>query len=109
MFKIIENKLATEGIAQFDYAVLNEGYHQQQTEDHTSDDSSWIVADVRDLYDDYSNSLDEYEKKIDIVWELLQKHHKVVICCVARISRSNAIALGVLVKYFDMVSMRHWT
>ncbi|MDQ3869929.1 MAG: hypothetical protein M3250_10305, partial [Thermoproteota archaeon] len=62
----IENKLATEGIAQFDYAVLNEGSHQQQTEDHTSDDSSWIVADVRDLYDDDSNSLQEYEKKIEL-------------------------------------------
>jgi protein-tyrosine phosphatase len=98
LFKIIENKLATEGIGQFDYVVLNEGHHQ--TGDHTHD--SWIVADVRDLYDDDSNSLDEYEKKIDIVWELLQKHHKVVICCVAGISRSNAIALGVLVKYFDM-------
>jgi protein-tyrosine phosphatase len=98
LFKIIENKLATEGIGQYNYVVLNEGHHQ--TGNHTSD--SWIVADVRDLYDDDSNSLEEYEKKIDLVWELMQQHDRVVICCVAGISRSNAIALGVLVKYFDM-------
>ena len=66
MFKIIENKLATEGIGQFGYAVLNEGNHQKPTGDHTSDDSTWIVADVRDLYDDDSNSLQEYEKKIEL-------------------------------------------
>ena len=98
MFKIIENKLATEGIGQFDYIVLNEDHHQAG--DHARD--SWIVADVRDLYDDDSNSLEEYEKKIDLVWELMQQHNRVVICCVAGISRSNAIALGVLVKYFHM-------
>ena len=65
---------------------MNEDHHQAG--DHARD--SWIVADVRDLYE------------IDPVWELMQQHNRVVICCVAGISRSNAIALGVLVKYFHM-------
>jgi protein-tyrosine phosphatase len=42
------------------------------------------------------------KKKIDLTLELIQKHGKAVICCVAGISSSNAIALGVLVKYFNM-------
>jgi protein-tyrosine phosphatase len=98
LFKIIENKLATEGIGTFSYYVLDEGSHQTVI----VTDDSWLVVDVRDLYDDNSNSLEDYEKKIDLTWELIQKHGKAVICCVAGISRSNAIALGVLVKYFNM-------
>jgi protein-tyrosine phosphatase len=79
MFKIIENKLATEGIRKFSY--------------HELKDDRWPVADVRDLYDYGSNSIEDYDKKIDLAWELIQKHGRVVICCVAGISRSNAIAL----------------
>jgi protein-tyrosine phosphatase len=61
-----------------------------------------------DLYDDYSNPLEDYEEKIDHTWELIQKHGKAVMCCVAGISRSNAIALGVLVKYFKMDFDEAW-
>jgi protein-tyrosine phosphatase len=46
--------------------------------------------------------LEDYEEKIDLMWELIQKHGKAVMCCEAGISRSNAIALGVLLKYFKM-------
>ena len=60
------------------------------------------------MYDDDSNPLEVYEKKIDLTWELIQKHGKAVICCVAGISRSNAIALGVLVKYFKMDFDEAW-
>jgi predicted protein tyrosine phosphatase len=67
------------------------------------------VADVRDLYDDDSNSLEDYEKKIDLAWELMRRYGRVVICCVAGISCSNAIALGVLVKHFDMDFYDAWT
>ena len=89
MFKIIKNKLATQGIGAFSYSVLNEGSHQTGI----VTDDSWLVVDVRDLYDDGSNPIEDYEKKIDLTWELIQKHGKAVICCVAGISRSNAIAL----------------
>ena len=38
----------------------------------------------------------------------MQKHGRVVICCVAGVSHSNAIALGVLVKYFGMDFYDAW-
>lgn len=99
MFQIIEDKLAIEGIQQYQYNFLSEGSHQSNT---FNSESSWQVIDVRDLYDDDSNSLEDYDKKINLVWNAIQDYGKAVICCVAGISRSNAIALGVLVKYFHM-------
>jgi hypothetical protein len=99
LYKILENKLATNGIGQFTYDYLSEGNHQ--TNESTVD--SWPVLDARDdLCDNDSNSLEVYEKKIDLAWDLIQKYGRVVICRAAGISRSNAIALGVLVKYFHM-------
>jgi hypothetical protein len=47
--------------------VLNEGNHQNGI--LTND--GWSVVDVRDLYDDDSNSLEDYDKKIDLSWELM--------------------------------------
>ncbi len=34
--------------------------------------------------------------------ELIKRYDKVVICCPAGVSRSNSIAVGVLVKYFGI-------
>jgi protein-tyrosine phosphatase len=104
LFKIIENKLATQGINEF-------SYHELKDVDYDTGgvtNITWPVADVRDLYDDDCNSLEDYEKKIDLAWELMQKHGRVVICCVAGISRSNAIAVGVLVKYGGMDFYDAW-
>jgi protein-tyrosine phosphatase len=98
LFKIIENKLATQGIHEFSCQELKDVDYD--TGGITN--ITWPVADVRDLYDDDSNSMEDYEKKIDFAWELMQKHGRVVICCVAGISRSNAIAVGVLVKHGGM-------
>jgi protein-tyrosine phosphatase len=104
MFKIVENKLATEGIHEFTIYELNDVDHETEGIANIV----WPVSDVRDLDDDDSNSLEDYEKKIDLAWELIEKQGRVVICCVAGISRSNAIALGVLVKYFDMDFYDAW-
>ena len=104
MFKIVGNKLATEGIHEFTIYELKDVDHKTEGIANIV----WPVADVRDLYDDDSNSLEDYEKKIDLAWELIEKQGRVVICCVAGISRSNAIALGVLVKYFDMDFYDAW-
>jgi protein-tyrosine phosphatase len=114
LYQIIEGNLATEGIQQFSYQFYSEGNYQPNQ--FTS--SSWAVVDVRDLYDGNSfennsnnnnnNTLEDYERKIDLAWEMMQKYGKVVICCVAGISRSNAIAIGVLVKYFKMPFGKAW-
>lgn len=108
MYQIIEGKLATEGIQQFSYQFYSEGNYQSNQ--FTS--NSWAVVDVRDLYDGNSlgnnNTLQDYERKIDLAWEMMQKYGRVVICCVAGISRSNAIAIGVLVKYFKIPFDEAW-
>jgi hypothetical protein len=98
LFKIIDDRLATQGIREFSYKVLSE--KDPQTDELNS--SSWPVADVRTLLDDGSSTLEDYERKIDFAWELVQKHGRVVVCYSAGVSRSNAITLGVLVKYFKM-------
>ncbi len=118
MYQIIEGKLATEGIQQFSYQFYSEGNYQSNQ--FTS--NSWAVVDVRDLYDrryysignnnknnnNNNNTLQDYERKMDLAWEMMQKYGRVVICCVAGISRSNAIAIGVLVKYFKMPFDEAW-
>ena len=106
LFKILDDRLATAGIREFSYQILNE--FMPQTNNYENAVHSWHVLDVRDLYDDDNNALEDYEGKIDSAWDLIQKHGKVVICCVAGISRSNSIALGVLVKYFNMDFYEAW-
>lgn len=64
-------------------------------------EKEYSVVDVRDLIDKKGNSTQIILQKIDSVIELLKQNHKVVICCDYGISRSNAIAIGALVKYFN--------
>jgi protein-tyrosine phosphatase len=106
MFEIVDNKLATEGIGQFPTPkALSKGKYQS----NILTPESWPVLDVRDyLYDNGFNPIEVYDKLIDLAWDLIQKHGRVVICCVAGISRSNAIALGALVRYFHMDFYDAW-
>jgi protein-tyrosine phosphatase len=108
MNQIIEGKLATQGIQQFpSFSYLTEGNNRPQTNQQNED--SWPVVDVRDLYDALditthknNNTLQDYEKKIDQAYDMIQRYGRVVICCVAGTSRSPAIAIGVLLKYYNM-------
>ena len=51
---------------------------------------------------DGENPLFEYEINIMSVEASLELGQKVVICCRAGVSRSNAVALGVLVHHFKI-------
>ena len=94
---ILENILATDGI-EYNYKyLLDDNYQPDQ---NTAD--IWKVVDVRRLRDDYTNTLEDYQKYIDLSIEAIEEHGKVAICCSYGVSRSNAIALGVLVKYYNM-------
>lgn len=64
-------------------------------------DKEYSVVDVRDLVDKEGNSDQAILEKIKAAVDLLKQNHKVVICCDYGISRSNAIAIGVIVKCFD--------
>ncbi len=58
------------------------------------------IIDVRDMVDKKGNSKELIIRKINTAIEIIKKKHKVVICCDYGLSRSNAIAVGVLIKYY---------
>ena len=58
-----------------------------------------VVLDVRDLVDKFGNSPAATKEKIEQGLTLLRQGDKVVVCCDYGISRSNAIAAGILSRY----------
>ena len=65
-------------------------------------DKYWVPIDVRGLADDGSNPLIAYAWHTFMVYQNLYDKENVVICCTAGESRSNAIAVAVLMTYFGM-------
>ena len=59
----------------------------------------WKIVDCRDLRDDIRNPLNEYSNKINQVREFRTDDYRVMVCCGAGQSRSNAIILGYLVDF----------
>lgn len=96
MYLILDN-LATHGIGEprivKDYVNCEIGFIKD-----------FRIIDVRTLIDEHGNNnpLSEYLLNIVRVTSYLEISEKVVICSCAGVSRSNAIALGVLVRYFKM-------
>lgn len=70
-------------------------------EDVNVNNKEYSVVDVRDLVDREGNPAQAILEKINAVIDLLKQNHKVVICCDYGISRSNAIAIGAIVKCFN--------
>ena len=101
MYKINE-RLATHGIPQ---QYLEMSYNDAEI-GHID---GFRIIDVRMLKDE-SNPVKEYLLNIirATSWLESDENEKVVICCSAGMSRSNAIALGVLVKYFKMNFYDAW-
>jgi rhodanese-related sulfurtransferase len=64
--------------------------------------NSYKVLDVRSLLDESGNKDEDYYRLIDRGIYLLDNYDRVVVCCAAGISRSNAIAVGILMKYWKM-------
>lgn len=67
-------------------------YHYNCVRDKTDA----VVIDVRELTDKEGNTADLTNEKIQATLKALQEGKRVVICCDKGISRSNAIAIGVL-------------
>jgi protein-tyrosine phosphatase len=93
MYKIKDN-LATHGLGE---PGILKGY----SECKQGLIDKFRIVDVRTLIDG-PNSLVDYELNITRAISYLEIDEKVVICCRLGISRSNAIALGVLVHYFKI-------
>lgn len=67
-----------------------------------------VVLDVRDLVDKAGNSAKTMREKIERGAACLQEGHRLVICCDYGISRSNAIAAGIL-SLFRGISLNEAT
>ena len=61
--------------------------------------AGYFVMDVRDLVDKGGNTPAAVKSKIDRGLERLRQGQKVVICCDYGMSRSNAVASGILAAY----------
>jgi protein-tyrosine phosphatase len=93
MYKILDN-LATHGIGE---PGILKGY----SECKQGSVDNFRIIDVRTLVDGPNPSFD-YELNIMRAISYLEIDEKVVIYCRLGMSRSNAIALGVLVHYFKI-------
>lgn len=99
---IVDKKLATSGLggkkikSRLPFKIKGRVY---------VNDIVWHTLDVRDLSDGGTEGCNEdlaYEKKIDKAISYLKKKKSILLCCAAGKSRSNAIALGILIKYYGM-------
>ena len=97
MYKIVDN-VATHGIGE---PGILKGY----SECKQGSIDNFRIVDVRTLVDG-PNALFDYELNIMRVVSYLEVGEKVAICCRLGISRSNAIALGVLTYYFK-INLNH--
>lgn len=93
MYEIIPNRLATHGLGETVYPA-------KKKEDGFLENTEWRIADVRTLKDE-PQPLANYEHEIRYVREIMRYFPKVVICCGAGQSRSNAIAVAMLMEIFE--------
>lgn len=93
MYEIIPNRLATHGVGDVAYPALKK-------EDGFLENTDWRMADVRTLKDE-PQPVANYEHEIRYTRELMRYFPKVVICCGAGQSRSNAIAIAILMDIFE--------
>ena len=63
------------------------------------DEAEISIIDVRDLVDKAGNPTDAVLNKINLGCESLRSGLKTVVCCDYGISRSNAVAVGILAMY----------
>jgi len=59
----------------------------------------WIVVDVRDLKDGKDNSVEAIKIKIAMIGNLMCSGQKVVVRCLAGMSRSNTIACASMMLF----------
>jgi len=65
-------------------------------------DENTYVIDVRDLVDKSGNDITNINNKINESISYLQNEKKIIICCDYGMSRSNSIAIGVIVKWLNV-------
>jgi Dual specificity phosphatase, catalytic domain len=103
MYKI-NDKLAIYG---FNGNARNTNPEMRYCNQEIGEIDGFKIVDVR-MLNDGNNSLEEYKLNIERVLSWLRDNTNVVVCCDTGKSRSNAIALAVLVKYFKLNFYDAW-
>jgi predicted protein tyrosine phosphatase len=116
VYKILDN-LATHGIAYNHdennyYLISKDSVSEEEiltfSEATDEDGNKWLIVDARILSDYKANDIQVYLALMNTCSLALKQNHRILICCGAGISRSNAVALGVLVKHFKMDFYDAW-
>jgi protein-tyrosine phosphatase len=100
--EIIPDVLATWGAGDEGWDYMEDRYTLIQEKELEVSGAKWPVVDCRDMEDGPGNPLWMYEKKIDAACYKIEQYGKVIVCCLAGVSRSNSIAAGVLMKKYKM-------
>jgi predicted protein tyrosine phosphatase len=113
VYKILNN-LATHGITYNHannnnnnnyYIISKDSVSEEEiltfSEATDEDGNKWLIIDARILSDYKVNDIQDYLALIDTCSLALNQNHRILVCCGAGISRSNAVALGVL--YFPAI------
>lgn len=100
--EIIPNVLATWGAGDEGWSYMHDRYNLIQWKQLEIGGEKWPVVDCRDMIDGSGNPLWMYKKKIQAACDKIELYGKVIVCCLAGISRSNSIAAGVLMKKYNM-------
>jgi hypothetical protein len=97
---IINSQLATHGLeGQWGSGLTDDLIQQPDAEGKIN---GFAVLDVRSRMVDAPNPTYVYRRLVVEGIEMIKQHGNVVVCCSAGMSRSNAIALGILKKHFSM-------
>lgn len=97
---IINDFLATHGLeAQWGSSLIDDMIVKPDIEGKIN---GFKVFDIRDKMFDAWNPLEVYQDLTEQAIKILKENGKVVICCSAGVSRSNAIAISVLIQHFGM-------
>ena len=107
------SKSRDRGINDHEYDLDNYGVIKSPEFDRTgykftAKNQVWYIVDCRVLLDDQGNDLNMYKDLIRKGIEFLKQGKEVVCCCSAGQSRSNSIALGILIEYFCMDFYDAW-
>jgi protein-tyrosine phosphatase len=98
VYKILDN-LATHGIAYNHddnnyYLISKDSVSEEEIltfpEATDEDGNKWLIVDARILSDYKANEIQGYLALMDTCSLVLKQNHRILVCCGAGISRSNA-------------------
>jgi hypothetical protein len=103
-----ENNLFSHEYDPSNYGVITDPKYDKSGYMVMFDENVWTIVDCRTLLDDWPSPIQAYKTLISSAINYLNNDRNVVCSCSAGQSRSNAIALGVLIEYNNMNFYDAW-